>query len=574
MDDLQLVEDFVKNGSQAAFNEIVERHSQMVHSVCSRILNGQTQEAEDAAQGVFLILLKKAPRLNKKIALGGWLYKTAVLVARQQRRKHKVWKKREEEATQMMADLNYYNSADLRHWTEIRPHIDEAISSLPNRMSKVVVLRLMDNQPWAEVSRICNCSQDAARKRCNKALEKLCVFLKNKRGITLSSTILASVVVANSLEAGTGFSASSMVSAIASLNGSSIGASSFTSVQIAKEYLKMLFLKKVSIVSIAVLSTFTTGAAIYAAKAAGEDLNKSKPKVIKVLASSKVENVKKSDHKKQPTYIAKKIRNISKMETELERLKREILEIADSNPQEALRRASESPKRGKMNYILSREVYYRVFEKNPEEGCNFAKSDSYALSNCLNKWFDKNPGDAWNWVNENKNYNYYSFKPMLKHKSIEELAEFIRTTQKPEVGLITLANEIQTTNLPEAFSLLEEGLNKLKLVKRICSMKVYNLISQLKTNPAMIDYINTIPADIRARSWRNPEMSLKTYLISRMCLTGQFCVKKEVEEITALLNKVEISAEDKNMIVRKMNKQRANIHFNNADGLPKLDIHF
>src|SRR5437764_3383186 len=52
----------------------------MVLGVCRRVL-GHEQDAEDAFQGTFLVLVRKAGTLDKRRPLGNWLYTVAVNTA-------------------------------------------------------------------------------------------------------------------------------------------------------------------------------------------------------------------------------------------------------------------------------------------------------------------------------------------------------------------------------------------------------------------------------------------------------------------------------------------------------------
>src|SRR5215831_14911816 len=79
--DERLLRAFQDERSRAAFEEILRRHGGLVFGVCRRSL-GNLQEAEDAAQSVFLVFLEKAPRLGRSTVLSAWLYRTAVFVSR------------------------------------------------------------------------------------------------------------------------------------------------------------------------------------------------------------------------------------------------------------------------------------------------------------------------------------------------------------------------------------------------------------------------------------------------------------------------------------------------------------
>src|SRR2546430_2747080 len=79
--DAKLLERFALDRDAEAFQEIVRRHGGLVLNACRRLL-GNAHRAEDATQAVFLILVQKAGSLSPKTVLAGWLYQTAIHVAR------------------------------------------------------------------------------------------------------------------------------------------------------------------------------------------------------------------------------------------------------------------------------------------------------------------------------------------------------------------------------------------------------------------------------------------------------------------------------------------------------------
>src|SRR5580693_2129574 len=78
--DAQLLERFVAGHDEVAFETLLARHGPMVLSVCRGILN-DPNDAEDAFQATFLILVKKAGTFRGPVALAGWLYLVAHRVA-------------------------------------------------------------------------------------------------------------------------------------------------------------------------------------------------------------------------------------------------------------------------------------------------------------------------------------------------------------------------------------------------------------------------------------------------------------------------------------------------------------
>src|ERR1700760_483986 len=71
--DESLLESFLKQRDETAFEALVRRHGPMVLGVCRRIL-GNVHDAEDAFQAAFLVLAQKARSVLNTDALASWLY--------------------------------------------------------------------------------------------------------------------------------------------------------------------------------------------------------------------------------------------------------------------------------------------------------------------------------------------------------------------------------------------------------------------------------------------------------------------------------------------------------------------
>ena len=73
-DSQQLLAEYVQCGSDAAFQRLVERHLDMVYSTALRLTGGDTCQAQDVAQIVFVDLARLARTLAADLHPGGWLY--------------------------------------------------------------------------------------------------------------------------------------------------------------------------------------------------------------------------------------------------------------------------------------------------------------------------------------------------------------------------------------------------------------------------------------------------------------------------------------------------------------------
>src|SRR5215469_3094384 len=76
----QLLDRYATQRDERAFAALVARHGPMVLGVCRRVLLNE-QAAEDAFQATFLVLMRKAPSLDRGKPLGNWLYTVAYRLA-------------------------------------------------------------------------------------------------------------------------------------------------------------------------------------------------------------------------------------------------------------------------------------------------------------------------------------------------------------------------------------------------------------------------------------------------------------------------------------------------------------
>ncbi|MDD5139613.1 MAG: TIGR03435 family protein [Verrucomicrobiales bacterium] len=192
-DDHQLLAEFARENSEAAFAALVSRHVNLVYSVAFRH-TGNAHAAEEITQAVFIILARKAKSITGKIILSGWLYQTTRLTAANFLR-GEIRRQRREQETYMQSTLN---EPDV--WPQIAPLLDDALARLGGRDRDAIVLRFFENKSLNEVGAALGASEDAAKMRVNRALEKLRKIF-TKHGVTLTATVIAGAVTANSVQA-------------------------------------------------------------------------------------------------------------------------------------------------------------------------------------------------------------------------------------------------------------------------------------------------------------------------------------------------------------------------------------
>ncbi|TAL05670.1 MAG: sigma-70 family RNA polymerase sigma factor, partial [Verrucomicrobia bacterium] len=194
-DDQDLLRQFAEQNSETAFAALVARHVDKVYSAALRHTRN-AHAAEEITQAVFVILAKKSGRLGAKVILAGWLYETARLTALTFIRSEIRRARREQEAHMQTA----LNENESEAWPHIAPLLDDALAGLSAADRHAVVLRYFDGKSLGEVGAALGASEDAAKKRVTRAVEKLRGWF-TKRGVTLTATVLTAAISANSVQA-------------------------------------------------------------------------------------------------------------------------------------------------------------------------------------------------------------------------------------------------------------------------------------------------------------------------------------------------------------------------------------
>ncbi len=187
MNDADLLNRYASNQSEEAFSELVRRHLNLVYLAAVRRLAGDTHRAEDVTQTVFAELARNARALARHSALEGWLYATTRNVALQAIRTERRRQTREVAAT--IIAMNDESDPKL-DGERLAPVIDAALDRLNQRDREIVLLRFFRGQAFAEIAQRCGISEDAARFRVNRALERMRGLLA-QRGVTSTAAAIA-----------------------------------------------------------------------------------------------------------------------------------------------------------------------------------------------------------------------------------------------------------------------------------------------------------------------------------------------------------------------------------------------
>jgi RNA polymerase sigma factor (sigma-70 family) len=252
--DLALLRDYTRNHSEEAFAALVSRHVNLVYSVALRQVR-DAHLAEEITQAVFIILARKADKLSQHTVLAGWLCRTARYASANALTIQRRRQQREQEAhmENILTGGSDSSSPQIQEktWQQIAPLLDAAMEKLGQKDHDAVVLRFFENKNFAEVGAALGASEDAAKMRVGRALEKLRKFF-TKRGVSSTTEMIAGQISAHSIQAAPVALAKS-VTAVAIVKGSIAAASTLTLVKETMKTMNWLRLKLATVVGVSVI---------------------------------------------------------------------------------------------------------------------------------------------------------------------------------------------------------------------------------------------------------------------------------------------------------------------------------
>ncbi|HEY7311645.1 MAG TPA: sigma-70 family RNA polymerase sigma factor [Gemmataceae bacterium] len=297
--DAELLERFVSRRDEGAFAALMLRHSSMVFGVCRRILH-HAQDAEDAFQATFLILVRKAADIGQRELLGNWLYGVAVRVATR--------------ARLTAARRRTLETADTRRIAESLPHpsetadfaatIEEEVQRLPAKYRGPVVLCYLEGRTNEDAAGELRWPVGTVKGRLARARELLRKRLI-RRGLVLSAgamiTALSPEALAAMLPPGLFDSTLKAATAFAAGDAATGGLASAQAVALMKGVLHTMFATKMKTMAalLLALAVLVGGAGAFDYHTLAREADAKKSDKEKIQGEWKVESAKVNGEESQ-----------------------------------------------------------------------------------------------------------------------------------------------------------------------------------------------------------------------------------------------------------------------------------
>lgn len=165
---------------------LYERFRERVYNVALRVV-GNTEDANDVLQDVFLLLFRKIHRFRERAFFASWVYRITLNVSLDHLRR----RRRAPLPTATEALLDGPQESDELTIPERRlagrdleQHVQTALHALSPRLRIVIVLRYLEGLAYSDIAEILECSVGTVKSRLNRAHAAMKRELARRYGTT------------------------------------------------------------------------------------------------------------------------------------------------------------------------------------------------------------------------------------------------------------------------------------------------------------------------------------------------------------------------------------------------------
>lgn len=169
-----------RNGDHAAFDALIRKHQQMIHTLTFR-MTGSLADCKDLAQETFVRAYRQLDSFQGTSKFSSWLYRIAVNSCldwrRQEQRRERLHQSWSESAEAMQSD-----DGAILDGEDLSREVQAALMKLPAKQRAAIVLTVYGGHNHAEAAKSLGCSETTVSWRIFSARRKLKKLLGKKGG--------------------------------------------------------------------------------------------------------------------------------------------------------------------------------------------------------------------------------------------------------------------------------------------------------------------------------------------------------------------------------------------------------
>lgn len=180
--DLEIIRDYTMNRSNRAATAFVRKHQKFVYASALRYLQNH-DDAEDAAQEVFIRSLKNLHKFRGDSNIKTWLYRITMNICNNMIRKKKlssIFGSDDQRDYLNTADTGYKPDEEMEN-SQFREKFNEALAKLPEKQRETFALRYFEEMTYEEISDMLGTSVGGLKANYYQATKKLAKMLEDDR---------------------------------------------------------------------------------------------------------------------------------------------------------------------------------------------------------------------------------------------------------------------------------------------------------------------------------------------------------------------------------------------------------
>lgn len=176
MEEAKIIE-HLKNDDKFIYKYVYDQYVRMVFNVCLK-MSGSKEEAEDAAQEVFIKVFNSINSFRADSKLSTWIYRIAVNICINRQRRKKIinflsldfWV---EEKGELGMDSDSKTPGEQLEKSETQEIVQTAINTLPAKQKTALILSRYEEKTYKEIAKIMGVSLSSVESLLFRAKENL-----------------------------------------------------------------------------------------------------------------------------------------------------------------------------------------------------------------------------------------------------------------------------------------------------------------------------------------------------------------------------------------------------------------
>lgn len=155
----------IKNGQQEPFRLLVKQYQRRIHVYCYHML-GDRQEAEDAVQDIFIKCYRYLASYTENISFSAWLYRISYNHCINLLKKRNAWYK-------VFSLYRWQQQLTASNEPDYNDLVGEMLGRLSSEDRNLILMRVIDERSFEEISQIIGCKPATARKKYERVKKRL-----------------------------------------------------------------------------------------------------------------------------------------------------------------------------------------------------------------------------------------------------------------------------------------------------------------------------------------------------------------------------------------------------------------